>query len=60
MGSRFRLDPAVDVDALNLHPFVALLAHAAQEHGLVLRDTAGAVVLYAEDPAGGCTTRWTI
>ena len=53
MGSRFRLDPAVDVDALGLHPFVAMLAHAAQEHGLVLRDTAGAVVLYAEDPAGG-------
>jgi len=51
-GSRFRLDPALDIDALGLHPFVAMLAHAAQDHGLILRDKAGGVVLFGEDPRG--------
>ncbi len=27
-----------------------MLARAAQKHGIVVRDTAGAVVLYAENP----------
>lgn len=53
MGARFRLDPGLDVDAMDLHPLVAMVARAAQRHGLVLRDTAGAVVLYAEDPGDG-------
>jgi len=51
-GSRFRLDPALDVDALGLHPFVAFLARAAQEYGIILRDKAGGVVLFGEDPRG--------
>jgi hypothetical protein len=51
-GSRFRLDPDLDIDALGLHPFVALIAHAAQDYGIILRDKAGAVVLFGEDPRG--------
>lgn len=51
-GSHFRLDPSVDVDSLGLHPFVAMLAHAAQDYGVILRDKAGGVVMFGEDPKG--------
>lgn len=50
MGSRLRLDPTLDVDALGLTPLARMLAHAAQDYGLVMRDTSGAVVFYGEDP----------
>jgi hypothetical protein len=47
-GARFRLDPAVDVDALGLPPAVATLARAAQRYGIYVRDQAGAVAFYAQ------------
>lgn len=50
-GTRFRLDPSVNVDSLPLTPVVRAMALAAQRYGIVVRDTAGAVVFYAEDPA---------
>lgn len=50
-GTRFRLDPAVDVDALPLRPAAKAIARAAQRYGIVVRDKAGAVTFYAEDPA---------
>jgi hypothetical protein len=50
-GARFRLDPRVDVASLRLHPFVRMLAEAAQRHGLVVRDKSSTVQLFAEDPA---------
>jgi len=50
MGARFRLDPAVDVDALGLPPLTRMVALAAQRHGLIVRDTSGAVTFYGEDP----------
>ena len=50
-GARFRLDPNLDLDSLNLHPFVRMVAEAAQRYGMVVRDTAPSVQLYAEDPA---------
>jgi hypothetical protein len=49
-GARFRLDPAVDVEALDLPPFTAMLARAAQRYGILVRDTSAVVTLYAEDP----------
>jgi hypothetical protein len=49
-GTRFRLDPSLDLGALHLPPVTMAIAVAAQRHGLILRDTAGAVVVYAEDP----------
>jgi hypothetical protein len=49
-GARFRLDPHLDVSRLGLPPFVRALAQAAQTHGIVVRDTAGAVTFYGEDP----------
>ncbi|WP_157754748.1 carbohydrate-binding domain-containing protein [Nigerium massiliense] len=49
-GQRFRLDPSVDVQSLNLSPIGMIIARAAQEYGFVVRDnTTGPVVVYAED-----------
>jgi hypothetical protein len=50
-GTRLRLDPAVNVDALPLLPAGKAIARAAQKYGIVVRDRAGAVTFFAEDPA---------
>jgi hypothetical protein len=49
-GLRFRLDPEVDVDALQLHPVAKIIAKAAQIYGFVVWDKGGAIALRAEDP----------
>jgi hypothetical protein len=49
-GTHFRLDPNVNVDALPLLPAGKAIARAAQRYGMIVRDRAGAVTLYAEDP----------
>jgi hypothetical protein len=51
-GARFRLDPRLDLDRLGLAPAVLAIARAAQRYGMIVRDRAAAVVLFAEDPAG--------
>jgi hypothetical protein len=50
-GTRFRLDPTLNVYSLGLPPVAQAMALAAQRYGIVLRDTAGAVVFYAEQPS---------
>jgi hypothetical protein len=52
-GAHLRLDPALDVDALGLPAGLRTIARAAQRYGLILRDTAGTVALYAEAPSPG-------
>ncbi len=49
-GARFRLDPALDLDSLDLPPFTRMLADAAQTYGIVVRDVSGVVSFYGEDP----------
>jgi hypothetical protein len=49
-GTRFRLDPSLDLKALHLPAVTLAIAEAAQRHGLIVRDTAGSVVVYGEDP----------
>jgi hypothetical protein len=49
-GTRFRLDPRLDLSAMNLSPLVRMLAQAAQRYGIVVRDRGGAVTFFAEDP----------
>lgn len=50
-GARFRLDPSLDIDRLDLPPFTRMMAEAAQRYGMVVRDqTAHAVGFYGEDP----------
>jgi hypothetical protein len=50
-GTRFRLDPSIDVDALGLSPVGVIVARALQRYGMIVTDTAGAVVLMAESTA---------
>jgi len=49
-GLRFRLDPNIDVDALNLNPVAKTIANAAQKYGFVVWDKAGAITLRAINP----------
>jgi hypothetical protein len=50
-GTRLRLDPSVDVDALKLHPIAKMTAKAAQKYGIIVTDKAGAVALVTESGA---------
>jgi hypothetical protein len=58
-GARFRLDPALDVDRLGLPPLVAMMAHAAQRYGIVVRDQSGVVTFYGEDPSPTGRNPWS-
>jgi hypothetical protein len=50
-GARFRLDPTLDLNALNLPPMTRMIAVAAQRYGMIVRDQTGhAVSLFAENP----------
>ena len=49
-GLRFRLDPAVNVESLNLHPIAKIIARAAQQYGFVVWDKAGAITLRVHNP----------
>lgn len=49
-GTRLRLDPKLDVRALHLPRAARAIALAAQRYGIIVRDFAGAVTFYAEDP----------
>ncbi|MEJ5913895.1 hypothetical protein [Pseudokineococcus sp. 1T1Z-3] len=51
MGTRLRLDPSVDVDALRLHPVAAAVAKASQRYGFVVVDRSGAVAVTTESGA---------
>jgi hypothetical protein len=54
-GTRFRLDPKLDIAKLGLPPLTRMIAEAAQRYGLIVRDQSGAVAMYAEqntDPSG--------
>jgi hypothetical protein len=51
-GAHLRLSPSVNVDALPVPPIVKMLARAAQQYGIVVRDQTGwSDVFYAEPPA---------
>jgi hypothetical protein len=50
-GTRFRLDPSVNVDALNLTPVGKIIARAAQKYGFVIWDKAGSVSLRMVNPS---------
>jgi hypothetical protein len=52
-GAHLRLDPSLDLSRLALPPITRMLAEAAQQYGIVVRDRTsdGPLVLFAEDPA---------
>ena len=47
-GTRLRLDPNLDLNALKLPPLTRMIAEAAQRYGLLVRDQSGAVAFYGE------------
>jgi hypothetical protein len=49
-GAHLRLDPSLDLAALHLPRLTLMIAEAAQRYGIVIRDGAGNVVFYAQDP----------
>jgi hypothetical protein len=49
-GARLRLNPSVNIGALNLPPLTRMIAEAAQRYGFIVRDGASSVALYAQDP----------
>jgi len=48
MGTRFRLDPSLDVESLHLHPVAEAIAVAVQKYGFIVSDRSGAVAVSAE------------
>lgn len=48
MGARLRLDPSIDVNALDLTPLGKAVARAAQTYGFLVTETSGTVGLGAE------------
>ena len=57
-GTRFRIDPSVNLDALPMSPLVRMMAKAVQKYGMVVRDRAGSVAFYGEDPTQYGTNPW--
>ncbi|WP_369068608.1 NPCBM/NEW2 domain-containing protein [Kineococcus terrestris] len=49
-GTRLRLDPSVDVDALPMHPIAKMVAKAVQKYGFIVTDRAGCTAVVAESP----------
>lgn len=49
-GTRFRIDPKVDLSRIPMPWATRIMAEAVQKYGMVVRDTAGSVAFYAEDP----------
>jgi hypothetical protein len=49
-GAHLRLEPGLDLAALHLPRLTLMIAEAAQRYGIVVRDTAGQVTFYAQDP----------
>lgn len=57
-GTRFRLDPNLNIASLHLPTLDRMIAQAAQTYGIVVRDKAGAVALYGQDPNTMPTNPW--
>jgi hypothetical protein len=57
-GTRFRLDPSLNIAALHLPPLDRMLAQAAQRYGMVVRDKASAVTFVGQAPTSAANP-WT-
>ena len=59
-GARFRLDPDLDIDSLDLPPVTRTMAKAMQRYGMIVRDQTGhAVSFFAENSAQFGTDPYT-
>jgi hypothetical protein len=52
-GARLRLDPHLNLNAIQMPRLTRLMAEAAQRYGIVIRDYAGIVSFSAQDPEPG-------
>jgi hypothetical protein len=50
-GTRFRIDPRLDLSKVPMSPFTRTIARAAQRYGIYITDQSGDVSFMAEDPA---------
>ena len=57
-GTRFRLNPNLNISSLHLPTLDREIAEAAQTYGIVVRDKAGAVSFYGQDPVNLPTNPW--
>ena len=57
-GTRFRLNPNLNIASLHLPTLDRMIAQAAQTYGIVVRDKSGAVTLYGQDPNNLPTNPW--
>jgi len=57
-GTRFRLDPTLDVKSLGLSRVATMIARAAQRYGMVVRDGSEVVTFYAQDPTPTGSNPW--
>ncbi len=58
-GAHLRLDPNLNLASLHLPPVTLRIAEAAQRYGMFVRDTAGDIALYAQDPIPTGTEPYT-
>ena len=49
-GAHLRLDPRLELWKLHLRPLTLMLARAAKRYGIIVRDGAGSVTFYGQDP----------
>ena len=49
-GTRFRIPSHVDLSVIPMSPIVRQMARAVKRYGMVVRDGAGSVAFYGEDP----------
>jgi uncharacterized membrane protein YgcG len=49
-GTRFRLDPTLDLSSYNLSPIALMVAKAAQIYGFVVMDKSGGITIWAQHP----------
>ena len=59
-GTRFQLDPSVNVDALPILAWKKTIARAMQTYGMYLRDSSGSVAVYAENPGSRGYDAWAL
>ena len=52
-GTRFRINPKLDIKALHLPLATQIMAEAAQKYGIIVRDQAGALAFSANPPPEG-------
>ncbi len=58
-GAHLRLDPTLQLTSLHLPPLTLMIAQAAQRYGIIIRDYAPNITLYAQDPTPNGTNPYT-